>query len=190
MSKRMVPEELNLHIQSAIDQLSLLFSDWLKSHNAALESKATLVAFWVKDYCHFLRNEKCFSPQSVPRLKRGSVIVVDFGFRLGKEFGGRHFAAVLDNDNKLHSPIVTVVPLFSLKESYKPSRYTCYLPDGVYSALNNRITGKFTEDQPARIRGKSRPADKLAAYDRRNQTPKIRQRCEYLPNYDHKQNSY
>lgn len=73
--------------------------------------------------------------------------MVDFGFRLGKEFGGRHFAAVLDNDNKLHSPIVTVVPLFSLKESYKPSRYTCYLPDGVYSALNNRITGKLKETQ-------------------------------------------
>lgn len=139
MPKKMTPSELEFHIKSAIEQLTLLFHGWLESGNQKFLDKAKLVAYWVREYTAFLRREDSFSPQSVPRLKRGTVVVVDFGFRIGKEFGGRHFAVVIDNDNKLHSPIATVVPLFSLKPTYKPNSYTCPLKDGIYTPMLNRV---------------------------------------------------
>ena len=135
MPKSMTPDELNSHVSSATARLSSLFSDWTSSGNKKLVDKAKLVAYWIKDYVSYLRREGTFSPKSVPRLKRGSVVVVDFGFRLGAEFGGRHFAVVVDNGNDWTSPIVTVVPMFSLKESYKPNAYTCKLKDGIYAPM-------------------------------------------------------
>ena len=36
-----------------------------------------------------------------------------FGFNVGSEYGGLHYAVVIDKDNNLSSPVVTVVPLSS-----------------------------------------------------------------------------
>ena len=135
LPKKMTDAELKFHIKSAVEQVELLFKGWLDSGKQTLRDKAILVAYWIKNYTAFLRREDTFTPSSVPRLKRGSVVVVEFGFRIGKEFGGKHFAVVLDNENKLNSPIVTVAPLFSLKESYKPNIYTCQLKDGIYNPM-------------------------------------------------------
>lgn len=147
MSKKMTADELNNLVKSALSQISILFQSWIDSGNHYLLNKATLVAYWLRDYTAFLRLEDTFSPHSVPRLKRGHVIVVDFGFRIGKEFGGRHFAVVVDNQNSLNSAIVTVVPLFSLKDGYTPSKYTCKLDDGIYEPMLQRAKAILAEAQ-------------------------------------------
>ncbi|MGR5970055.1 type II toxin-antitoxin system PemK/MazF family toxin [Bacillus paranthracis] len=43
------------------------------------------------------------------------VVHVDFGFNVGAEYGGFHWAVVIQNDNKAAHTIV-VVPLSSLKK--------------------------------------------------------------------------
>lgn len=141
----MTPEELNFHIEECIKQLSSLLNEWSKSGTDTLSGKAQKVAYWVREYAAFLRREDTFSPKSVPRLKRGNVVVVDFGFRVGKEFGGRHFAVVIDNNNAYNSEIVTVVPLFSLKPEYKPNQYTCVLEDGIYTPMIDQANAIIDE---------------------------------------------
>lgn len=131
----MSPEELEVHINESMNQISNLLDEWRKSPDPHLLDKAQKVAYWIREYAAFLRREDTFLVSSVPKLKRGSVVLVDFGFRIGKEFGGRHFAVVVDNENSIYSQTVTVVPLFSLKDHYKENQYTTVLPDGIYEPM-------------------------------------------------------
>ena len=52
------------------------------------------------------------------KLKRGNIIMVDFGINLGSELSGIHFAIVLNNDDNYNVDNVTVIPLTS-KPGYK-----------------------------------------------------------------------
>ena len=48
--------------------------------------------------------------------KRGEVVKVHLGYNVGSEEGGLHYCVVLDSDNNLSSPTLTVIPLTSVKE--------------------------------------------------------------------------
>lgn len=171
MSKTMTEEELNNHVNLSIKHLTGLFQNWLKSCNPILLKKARLLAYWIKDYVSFLCKEDAFSPKVVQRLKRGNIVSVDFGFRIGKEFGGRHFAVVIDNENALTSHVVTVIPLFSLKENYKANKYTCQLKDGLYNSMLNRAKQIHSENQ--NMLTKYLSADKTAMYS--NSAPEAKE---------------
>ena len=73
------------------------------------------------------------------RLKRGAVVCVEFGYRIGRELGGRHYAVVLDANNSIHSNTVTVVPLGSKKESSKDDVYNAILEDGIYGTVIHKL---------------------------------------------------
>lgn len=45
--------------------------------------------------------------------KRGTLCIVDFGYNIGSEFRGRHFAIVIDKKDNIWSESVLVVPLSS-----------------------------------------------------------------------------
>lgn len=135
MSKAMTDAELNQHIEHALHTIAALLRDWSSSTSPTNQKRSQLLAYWLQDYTRLLRTEDQFHINSVPRLKRGSVLSVDFGYRIGREFGGRHFAVVVDNAPALSAPIVTVVPLMSLKPGYRPNQYTCHLKDGLYAPL-------------------------------------------------------
>lgn len=138
MSKEMSPEKLQSHIDGAMEEIDALLREWSASADPIFQKRAQLLGYWLRDYTKLLRNEDSFRTKSVPRLKRGAVVSVDFGYRIGREFGGRHFAVVLDKENPLSAPVVTVVPLMSLKNTYKPNPYTCLLDDGLYAPLFDR----------------------------------------------------
>lgn len=138
MSKKMTDDELHLHLLLARNYLDEFLTD-MESGTEAHKKKAQLLGYWVSDYINFLKREDSFLPFSIPQYKRGSVIIADFGFRIGKEFGGRHFAVVLDNDNKRSSHMITVCPLSSLKEGFSDSDISCQLPDGVYKPYYNKV---------------------------------------------------
>lgn len=48
----------------------------------------------------YLQKEIDFAPKSLKAYKQREIILVDFGFNVGSEFGGRHYAVVLEKDNK------------------------------------------------------------------------------------------
>jgi hypothetical protein len=79
--------------------------------------KADKLSYWLEDWVRFLSYEPVFSAKSLRKYKRGEIIKLHLGFNLGSEEGGLHYAVVLDKDNSIHNPVLTVVPLTSLKPS-------------------------------------------------------------------------
>lgn len=60
-------------------------------------------------------NEQNFRPNYNINYRRGQVILVDFGYRIGSELAGSHYAVVLDVQSSKQNNQVTVVPLRSDK---------------------------------------------------------------------------
>lgn len=79
--------------------------------------KAAIFVYWLNDYISFLNEEERFNPSYNITYKRGQIVFVNFGYRIGRELGGNHYAVVLDVKNSRKSHTVTVVPLNSLKET-------------------------------------------------------------------------
>lgn len=77
--------------------------------------KAALVVYWLNDYLEYIKAETTFNPSMNITYKRGQVVFVNFGYRIGAELGGDHYAIVLDVKNSKHSKTVTVLPLKSNK---------------------------------------------------------------------------
>ncbi|MCL2072172.1 MAG: type II toxin-antitoxin system PemK/MazF family toxin [Oscillospiraceae bacterium] len=60
----------------------------------------SIIVDWIVKWNRYIRLESTFKPDYVPRFKRGDIVYVDFGFNVGAEYGGVHYAAVLEVDNK------------------------------------------------------------------------------------------
>lgn len=139
MSKTMAPEELCAHCSEATSQLEKLLSDFSEADDSKTVKRAMLLAYWIKTYIQYIRNEDKFSPQSVFRLKRGSIVQVEFGYRVGRELGGRHYAAVLDADNSIYRNTVTVVPLGSVKPDQTNDKFSVILEDGIFGPVQSKV---------------------------------------------------
>lgn len=107
---------------------------------------------WMPRHNKFLRKEKSYDYFKHPVYKRGMVIQVDFGFNVGAEYGGFHWAAVIQNDAQKAQTIV-VVPLSSLKPGQKTHPKDAFL--GVVDQLNSNdaeaLLGQITTISKMRI---------------------------------------
>lgn len=139
MSKNITDDEIIKHKKNAIKQLNNMFEIFINSSNPKHKKKADLVAYWIENYTKYLLTEEKFNYKSIPRYKRGDVISLDFGFNVGSEHGGLHYAIVLDNDNKQSSPVVTVVPLSSVKEKCTYDR-DIFLGNELHDKLNTKYS--------------------------------------------------
>lgn len=144
MSRTMLPTELKAHCDDAVSQLQSLLNDFADSDSGKTVKRSMLLAYWIKTYIQYIRKEDSFSPESVYRLKRGSVVRVEFGYRVGRELGGRHYAVVLDVKNPIHRNTVTVVPLGSLKEELDGD-FNVVLEDGIYSPMYHKIAALIAD---------------------------------------------
>lgn len=123
MSKKMDDSELQNLIDANLDYCKNTLKEFSESSIDKVRKKAMLVAYWLKDYFRMLKKENSQEHMRLPKYKRGQVLSVNFGFRIGNELGGRHFAIVLDNNNSTNSDIITVLPLTSKKEHTKIGWY-------------------------------------------------------------------
>ena len=139
MSRKMSLEELADHCGRAVSSLGALLADFSASGIDKMAKRAMLISYWVGTYTKYLREEDSFSPQSVFRLKRGAIVRVEFGYRIGRELGGRHYAVVLDNNNSINRNTVTVIPLGSKKADSKDDMHNVVLVDGVYSPVKKKL---------------------------------------------------
>lgn len=145
MSKRMTTDELKRHIADALGELDELLNSWLYSSNEIDQKRAQIMSYWIKTYTGMIRRENEFNPASLPRLARRQIVNVDFGFRVGSELGGLHYAVVLDKANSVNGDTVTVIPLGSLKERHKASRNKIILEDGIFAALDEKAQNQVDE---------------------------------------------
>lgn len=96
--------EMNKHLrklQSVIENMEKkrgeIFIEWLQQQNKYL--------VW----------EENFDPSYLRAYRRGEIILAQFGFNVGAEYGGMHYAVVVRGSSK-NNPNINVVPLSSLEE--------------------------------------------------------------------------
>lgn len=116
--------------------------------------KAALMYYWLRNYLQYIKQEEAFDPKYFPTFQPGHIVKVDFGFGIGNEFGGLHYAIVLSpSTNK--SGMVTVVPLRSLKPNKEtPStlyKTDIYLGSELFAVLFS-TSGKLLDACEARVR--------------------------------------
>ncbi|MCI3137693.1 type II toxin-antitoxin system PemK/MazF family toxin [Staphylococcus hominis] len=76
-------------------------------------------AYWFK------KEHNGSSKKKYVKLKRGSIVFVNFGVNVGSEISGHHFAVVVNKDDTIYKPVTTVVPLTSKsKDFYIPLENT------------------------------------------------------------------
>lgn len=119
---------------ASINRLNNLLDEYIDDKTGKHIKKANLISYWLKDYVRYLEFEEKFDPKRYIAYKRGDVIKVSFGFNVGAEYGGLHYAVVLDNHNEHASPVVTVVPLTSTKDS-KFNRHNVSIGDEIYRLM-------------------------------------------------------
>ncbi len=69
---------------------------------------------WLYKWSKYITREQNFSPDYLPYYKRGDVVYADFGFNIGNEYGGIHYAVVVEINNNKRNGNILVVPLTSL----------------------------------------------------------------------------
>lgn len=180
MSKIMTTDELRRHIAEALGELDDLLNAWKDSPNEADRKRAQILSYWVKSYTGMIRREAEFNPASLPRLTRRQIVNVDFGFRVGSELGGLHYAVVMDKKNSVNGDTVTVVPLGSLKERHRASRNKIILEDGIFTALNEK-TDKQTAEA-TRLINSIATDTQLEAMDEVSKTTEIMKRIATAQN--------
>lgn len=104
--------------------------------------KSAIFAYWLNDYIEYIKAETLFNPSMNITYKRGQIVYVNFGYRIGNEIGGPHYALVIDVKNSRSSRTLTVIPLKSKKD--KQTRYSeiYHLPLG--TCIKDLLVDKST----------------------------------------------
>lgn len=135
MSKELTKEEVIQNKKVAIKELNKLLESYINDPTGEHLKKANLISYWIKDYAHFIDFEEKFNPTRNLSYKRGNIVKLDFGFNLGKEYGGLHYGIVLDNKNAHNSPVITVIPLTSIKGQKQVHSNSVKLGNEIYRSL-------------------------------------------------------
>lgn len=134
---------------------------------------------WIEIQSKYLHWEETFDPTYLIKYNRGDVIFANFGFNVGSEFGGPHYAVVLDDNSKTSNTLM-VVPLSSLDEGESKDdlhEMDAYL--GVIPDINEK-------EVFARI-AQMRPLSKIRIYDpKKARDPKIKLTSDQLDIIDKK----
>ena len=80
--------------------------------------KINILSDWLVKWSTLLKKESESKPYSFKKYKQREIILVDFGFNIDGEFGGRHYAVVLEKENNPSSQVVLVAPI----TSYDPAK--------------------------------------------------------------------
>lgn len=153
MARNATKEELIAHKNNALNSLDTYLKNLISSSDKRTNGKADKLSYWIKDWVTFLNFESSFSPSSLRRYKRGEIIKVHLGYNIGSEEGGLHYCVVLDKNNSINSPVVTVVPLTSLKQDSdikKLHKGDVYLGDELFRRLSAKLLS-IIESQQTRI---------------------------------------
>lgn len=181
-------------ISNAISAITSLLNDMNTSPDPKNQKRASLLSYWLSDYAKMLRKEDTFDPKKLIRYKRGQIVKVHLGYRIGSEEGGLHYAIVVENSNPLSSDVVTVIPLTSLKPKHNSNnlhRGEIYLGNEVYRILRSKLdvlSNKFDDDltraelSQKHIASRLSELNRLLEENRIHNFPELRQELDDLSN--------
>lgn len=143
MGRVLSKEELIKHKEDALCALEQYMDDLIENPDIKIQGKSDKLSYWIEDWTTFLAFESRFSPSSLRRYKRGEIIKAHLGYNVGSEEGGLHYCVVIEKNNSRNSPIVTVVPLTSVKKKTDLKHLhkgSVYLGNELFTNLNSKIT--------------------------------------------------
>ncbi len=135
MSKEFTKEDVIQNKKEAIKALNKLLEIYINDPSMKHLKKAYLISYWIKDYVNYISFEETFDPARNIAYKRGNVVKINFGFNVGSEYGGLHYGIVLDNKNNHNSPVLTVIPLTSVKNNKPTHNNSVELGNEIYRSL-------------------------------------------------------
>lgn len=135
MSKSYTKEDVIQNKKEAIKDLNRLLEFYINEPSQEHLKKAHLISYWIKDYVKFIDFEERFDPAKNIAYKRENIVKINFGFNIGSEYGGLHYGIVLDNHNAHNSPVITIIPLTSVKENKITHPNNVALGNEIYKAL-------------------------------------------------------
>lgn len=135
MGKEFTKEDVIMNKKDAIRSLNKLLEFYINDPSGQHLKKAHLMSYWLKDFVKYIKFEENFDPTKNISYKRGNVIKVNFGFNIGSEYGGLHYGIVLDKQNNHNSPVLTVIPLTSVKDSKEIHENNVGLGNEIYKLL-------------------------------------------------------
>lgn len=148
MSKQKTKAEIQAHKDNMITDLSSFLDKLIETPADA--KRADLISYWLKDFQHYISQEKDFDACKIKSYKRGDVIKVNLGFNIGSEQGGLRYAIVLDKNNRHNSKTITVIPLTSQKEEKKIYERDVDLGCELYNRLKAKYDSALDELQKER----------------------------------------
>lgn len=118
-------------------------SKFLKLKNDILK-RLNLIVSWLSQWLEYIKFEKHFKPNKLKRYLYGEIIYVNLGFNVGQEFGGPHYALVLNKNDNINKGVLTIVPLSSLKDKDKNKLGDrLYLGDEIKRSVSNNLTNNI-----------------------------------------------
>ena len=115
MSAKFSKEDVIQNKKQAIKDLNHMLEGFINDPTGQRLKKANLLSYCLKDYVRMVDFEETFDPKRNIAYKRGDIVKLNFGFNIGSEYGGLHYAIVINNKNPHNSSVVTVIPLTSQK---------------------------------------------------------------------------
>ena len=146
-------EQAKQKINEAISEMQAYLSDMAENNS----NKAVKLSYWIIDWIRFLKREEHFKPNKLRRYKRGEIIKVHLGFNIGSEYGGLHYAVVID-DNHLFDPVIRIIPLTSLKAKHDISSLP---PGSIY--IGNELFRNLNANYALKINSMRSEINSLAA---------------------------
>lgn len=118
------------------------YKNYIQKQMQTNYKKAALLVYWLNDYIDYIKSEENFNPKQNIKYIRGQIVLVNFGFRIGKELGGLHYAIVLDVHNANYESTLTVIPLKSNKnrQTRYHKIYTVILSSSIKTSLYDKGT--------------------------------------------------
>lgn len=106
------------------------------SYDTDYMKKAALISKWLIQYSNYIFFEEKFDPRKNIAYKRGDIVFANFGFNVGSELGGEHYAVVLDKENHHNSSTITVIPLSSYKTGKSIHPNDLYLGNELFEKMH------------------------------------------------------
>lgn len=145
MSKKLTKDEIIDAKKASIRTLNNYLEGCINDSDPDIQKKAYLISSWLKQFVSYTSFEQKFDPTKNISYKRGNVVKVNFGFNVGCELGGPHYAIVLDKNNKHSADTLTVIPLISVKNNKKPYERDLLLGSELFNMLDSRVNTTLTE---------------------------------------------
>lgn len=143
MARKLSNPMLHAHKWKAISSWNDLHNGLIKSPSSKISSKSDKLSFWLETFSKYQSDEANFKPFWRPKYKRGDIIKVDFGFNVGREYGGLHYAIVVNKENARSANVLTVIPLTSKKEGRALHPHDVDLGEEIYQKVYQKYLDAF-----------------------------------------------